>query len=158
MPYRSKQKRSRRRGAVAVEFAFVAPVFIAIMLVTFEASRLIRVQAELTAAAREGARLVSMDRRTLLADGESLNGRVEEEIRTYLDLHRLSGDAATVTIADANDINVPFDLNNSVNDLGYFQIRVELPYSQITSLNLSALENGAVTGQVVFRNARAISN
>jgi len=158
MGYRSKQKRSRRRGAVAVEFAFVAPVFIAILLLTFESSRLIKAQSELTAAAREGARLVSMDRRTLLADGESLNDRVEDEIRNYLDLNRLAGNAATITIADANDINTAFNLNDPANDLAYFQIRVELPYSEITSLNLSALENGALTSQVVFRNARAVNN
>jgi Flp pilus assembly protein TadG len=52
----SKSGRKRRRGAAAVEFAIVAPVFILFVLGIVEYGRAMMVQQLLTNATREGAR------------------------------------------------------------------------------------------------------
>jgi Flp pilus assembly protein TadG len=49
--------RRRRSGASAVEFALVAPVFVALMMGQLESSRLGMVAQLLTTAAREGCRV-----------------------------------------------------------------------------------------------------
>src|SRR3954471_10534617 len=49
--------RKKRRGASAVEMAFVAPVFLMLIMGTIESSRLGMVAQLLTTAAREGCRV-----------------------------------------------------------------------------------------------------
>lgn len=53
---RSQPRKSarKRRGAAAVEFAFVAPVFITILMGVAEASHLFEAQNQLAVAVREG--------------------------------------------------------------------------------------------------------
>lgn len=57
-------KPSSRRGAAIVEFAFVAPVFLTLVVGTIEVSRAIIVQQLLTNASREGARIGSYNTTT----------------------------------------------------------------------------------------------
>lgn len=52
-----RKSNSHRRGASAVEFALVAPLFLALILGTVEFGRAIMVGQLVTNAAREGARL-----------------------------------------------------------------------------------------------------
>ncbi len=57
-----KGTRNRReRGAVAVEFALVAPLFLAILLAIIEFSNFFRVQIGVTQAAREAARSMAIN-------------------------------------------------------------------------------------------------
>src|SRR5713101_5312317 len=52
--------RNKRQGAAAVEFAFVAPIFVILTLGMIEFGRLIMVEQMITNAAREGCRAVSI--------------------------------------------------------------------------------------------------
>ena len=52
--------RASERGAVAVEFAIVAPVLIMLLLGIAEFSRAYNAQASLSAAAREGVRVMAI--------------------------------------------------------------------------------------------------
>lgn len=52
--------RASERGAVAVEFAIVAPVLVMLLLGIMEFSRAYNAQASLSAAAREGVRVVAI--------------------------------------------------------------------------------------------------
>ncbi len=52
--------RASERGAVAVEFAIVAPVLVMLVLGIVEFSRAYGVQASLSAAAREGVRVMAI--------------------------------------------------------------------------------------------------
>ena len=53
--------RKRRRGAAAVEFAVVAPVFFILIFGMIEFGRMVMVQQVITNASREGARLSVLD-------------------------------------------------------------------------------------------------
>lgn len=55
------RRKSKRRGASAVEMAFVAPVFVMLVLGIIESSRLGMVAQLLTTAAREGCRVAIID-------------------------------------------------------------------------------------------------
>ncbi|MBD1590686.1 pilus assembly protein [Arthrobacter sp. S1_S22] len=52
--------RASERGAVAVEFAIVAPVLVMLLLGIMEFSRAYNAQASLAAAAREGVRVMAI--------------------------------------------------------------------------------------------------
>jgi Flp pilus assembly protein TadG len=54
----------RRRGAAAVEFAVVAPIFFLFIFGMIEYGRMVMVQQVLTNAAREGARVAILDNST----------------------------------------------------------------------------------------------
>jgi Flp pilus assembly protein TadG len=82
--------RRNRRGAAAVEFAFVAPVFILLVFGMIEFGRAIMVQQILTNAAREGARVAILDSATPTASV------VSGKVTTYLQSAGITG--ATVTI------------------------------------------------------------
>jgi Flp pilus assembly protein TadG len=143
-----------RRGAVAVEFAVVAPILVALVMGVTETTRLFEVQNQLALAAREGARLASMDRSGLVADGQS-NQKVEADVKDFLTASGLPGDKANVSIVEAGSANKTFDLDDPANDLKLFEIRVEMPYNAFSRLALPAGDNFNLTSSVVFRNARA---
>lgn len=52
--------RASERGAVAVEFAIVAPLLVALLLGIMEFSRVYNAQASLSTAAREGVRVMAI--------------------------------------------------------------------------------------------------
>src|SRR6476620_11698408 len=53
--------KARERGAVAVEFALLAPILIMLLLGIMEFGRAYNVQISLTNAAREGVRVMAID-------------------------------------------------------------------------------------------------
>ena len=71
-----------RRGVAAVEFATVLPLIFLLLMGTWEVARLVQVQAILSNAAREGARLA--------AQGEIIN---------------LTGDYTQIAVSDTNAAN-----------------------------------------------------
>jgi Flp pilus assembly protein TadG len=56
--------RASERGAVAVEFAIVAPLLVMLLLGIMEFSRVYNAQASLSAAAREGVRVMAITGKT----------------------------------------------------------------------------------------------
>jgi Flp pilus assembly protein TadG len=150
------RRRILRRGAVAVEFAIMAPVLLMIAVWMCEGARLYEVKAELATAAREGARLAAMDRRDLTGEGQTTNDKIINDIRSFLNTSGLPGDATSVYITNADNPNVTFDLDDPVNDLEFFELRVELPYSEVRPLILWEGENLTLVARLTFRNARAV--
>ena len=145
-----------RRGAVAVEFAIIAPLMLMITVWMCEGARLYEVQAELSTAAREGARLAAMDRKDLIGEGETTNDKIANDVRSFLTTSGLPGDAATVSITDAENPGAPFDMDDSANDLKFFVLRVELPYSEVRPLILWGGDDLNLVAQLTFRNSRAV--
>ncbi|MCA9119566.1 MAG: pilus assembly protein [Planctomycetaceae bacterium] len=146
---------TKRRGAAAVEFAIVAPIFITIALGVSEASQLLEAQNQLAVAAREGARLAAMDRTGLLEDGQTTNAKVTSDIENYLTANGLPGDQADIFIVDPTDHTTLFDLDDVANDLQLFEVRVEMPYAALTNTGGPGTSEWQLSAKIVFRNARA---
>jgi Flp pilus assembly protein TadG len=84
-----RRNAAQRRGTAAVEFAVVAPVFIALVFGILEIGRLVMVQQMLTTASREGARLAVTESATLTS--------VQSAVDTYLTNGTVTGATTTVT-------------------------------------------------------------
>ena len=80
--------RKNRRGAAAVEFAVVAPLFFLMVFGMIEFGRMIMVQQVITNASREGARMAVLDGAT--------TDTVQTAVQTYL--HGATVGSADVTV------------------------------------------------------------
>ena len=155
MRFRKQSSSNHRRGAAAVEFAIVAPIFVAIVLGVSQASQLFEAQNHLSVAVREGARLAAMDRTGMLKAGQTTNSKIAGDIVNYLNASGLPGAQADVFIVDSKDHTTTFDLDDPANDRALFEVRVELPYSSVTGSSGSSTQDWNLSAKIVFRNARA---
>jgi Flp pilus assembly protein TadG len=120
MDLRLTGRRSNRRGASAVEFAIVAPVFFLLIFGMIEYGRLVMVQQILTNAAREGAR------RAVLQDATS--AAVVSTVRNYLNRASINGNSPNlvITVSPAPESAQPSDETISVS--------LRLPYREVSWL------------------------
>jgi Flp pilus assembly protein TadG len=112
----------RRSGATAVEFAFVAPVVLALVFGIFELTRVVMVKQAITNAAREGCRTAS------LATTQNTD-RAEDNIRNRLD-GVVYGDGGEDTVSIDFD---PDDLSD-ISSQTPITTSVEVEYSDISLL------------------------
>jgi len=147
--------RSRRRGAVAVEFAIVAPILVAVVFGLVELGRAFETQNMLEVAAREGARFASMDRDGLLAPGESANDKMVDDVKTMLASNGIPEDKVTVQIKDFENPEQDFDLDDPNNDLKLFEVKISIEWSTVSLTPVAASGDHPMTASVVFRNGRA---
>lgn len=91
-------RRKRRRGAAAVEFAVVAPLFFALIFGIVEFGRLLMVQQILTNASREGARRAIVEGATA--------SEVTDLVDDYLENSSITG--ATITVSPTPLTSVGF--------------------------------------------------
>ncbi len=150
-----KRQQPTRHGVVAVEFAFIAPVLLAITFGMTELTRVYDTQYLLQSAAREGARFASMDRDGLLSDGQSTNDKLAADVTNFLAAAGIPADSIEVEILDHADPNQPFDLDDPTNDLKLFEVTVSVPYSSVSFTPVSAANDYSLTGAITFRNGRA---
>lgn len=151
-------QRKHRRGAVAVEFAIVAPVLVSIVFGITKVSEMYDVQNVLQTAAREGARFGAMDRTGIVGEGGSSNDKLAQDVKNFLAAQGLSAVDTTVSVTHP-DSTVTFDLDDPTNDLKLFEVHVELPYSSFSSYSVAAEDDYNFEAVATFRNARAtISN
>ena len=108
--------RRNRRGAAAVEFALVAPVFFLLVFGLIEYGRMVMVQQMLTNASREGARHAVLD------------GATSTEVTTIVNDYLSSGSVtgATVTVTPNPPTNAEF--GDPVT------VAVSVPFSQVSWL------------------------
>src|SRR3954470_18468622 len=92
-------ERTKRRGASAVEMAFIAPVFLTLVLGIIESSRLGMVAQLLTTAAREGCRVAVLS-------GTTQSG-VENRVNAVLRGSGVAVGAGTPTCTGAYSWNNP---------------------------------------------------
>jgi hypothetical protein len=150
---------SHRRGAVAVEFAVVAPILVAILFGMIELGRAFEAQNLLEVAAREAARFASMDRDGLLNPGQSANEKMIQDVKTFLETNNIAGEDVTVEIKDFENPTDDFDLDDPLNDLKLFEVKVSVDWSDVSLTTVGGGQDSAMTASVVFRNGRAtISN
>lgn len=150
-----KHRIEDRRGAVAVEFAFVAPVLLALVMGVVEVNRMYEAQNLLETAAREGARFASMDRDGLVPEDMTANQKLVSDVKTMLESNGIDRDDIIVEVKHHDDPSVDFDIDDPANDLKLFEVRVAVDYSSVGHTTVSAGSDYALTGKVVFRNGRA---
>ena len=150
---------STRQGVVAVEFAVVAPVLLALMLGIIEMNKMYDAQNLLATAAREGARFASMDRDGLVPEDMTTNQKMTQDIKTFLESNGIDPDGVTVEVKDHEQPTEDFDIDDPDNDLRLFEVQVSVDYSSVSYASVDAGSDYALVGKVVFRNGRAtISN
>jgi Flp pilus assembly protein TadG len=145
-----------RRGAATVEFAVIAPIFLILVLGTWEMGTAVRASNNLTAAVREGGRLASMDFTGSLAPNQTANQKVEQDIRAFLNASGLPGAQATITIthADGASAGQTFDLGNKNNYLALFKIRATIPFSNISLFPNKIMNSSILKAEMVNRRGR----
>jgi Flp pilus assembly protein TadG len=144
-----------RQGAVAVEFAVVAPVLLSLLFGMIQYGRAFEMQNQLQVAAREGARFASLDHTGMLASGQTSNQKLVQEVKNFLATYGLSPNDVTVTVKDHTNPTSDFNLDNPANDLKLFDVKVSVNYSKASLTPVSANSDYALTGKVVFRNGKA---
>jgi len=157
-PIRARQRAAwyaaRDRGAVAMEFALVAPFLVAVVLAMLELGRSFEVQQTLDAAAREGARLGAMDRRGLLESNQTSNQKIELDMRSFLTAAGLPGDLCQISITKESDSTVNFNFDAPGNAYELFRIRLEMPYAAVRIVPAKWLNQEYMESEVVFRSSR----
>lgn len=153
-----RSTRAKRRGAVAVEFACVAPLLLAVIVGLLELSRLYSVQNFLEAAAREGARFAGLDRSGLMLGNQTANEKLITDVKNYLASNNINPSAVTVEVVRASDPSEEFDLDDPDNALELFQVRVEVPYSEVCYASLQRPDDYNLAAVLTFRNGRAPIN
>ena len=148
-------QQQERRGAVAVEFAFIAPVLLAIVLGMIELTRVYDAQYLLQTAAREGARFAAMDREGMLDTGENSNTKITDDVKNFLASAGVPHDNIQVAILDHDDPTQTFDLDDPDNDLRLFDLHITVPFSSVSYTPVSSANDYNLTGGITFRNGRA---
>ncbi len=144
-----------RRGAVAVEFACVAPLLLALVVGVTELTRVYEVQNVLETAAREGARFAALDREGMLQPGQTANQKLTSDVKNLLATMGLNKNDIAVSIVKASDTSQTFDLDDPANDLELFQVRVSIPYSKVSYTPVAQNDDYTLAAAITFRNGRA---
>lgn len=150
-----KSEGTNRRGAVAVEFAIVAPILLAIVFGMIEMGRAFEMRNLLEVAAREGARFASMDREGMLEPDESANDKLISDVKTMLASNGIPKDDITVQVKDFENPEENFDLDNPDNDLKLFEVRITVDWSKMSLTPVATGNDYPIVGSVIFRNGRA---
>lgn len=109
------QRCQYRRGVAAVEFAFVAPVFLVLVMGMIEVGRGLMVQQVLINATREGARRATLpDATTDLVKSAVLDYATRGSVKLY-----------------GTDINVSPDPSGTFNN-EQIRVDVQIPYSRVS--------------------------
>ncbi len=123
-----------RRGAAAVEFAVVLPVFITLVFGMIEYGRMVMVQQVITNAAREGCRRAIMDGTT--------GQEVQDLVNNYLESAGITAATVTVTPSEPSEAGAGEPITVSVS----------VPYDQVSWLPAPMFLSGTeMTATCVMR-------
>lgn len=145
-----------RRGAAAVEFAVLVPLFLMLVMGTWEMGTALTAGTKMSAAVREGGRLASMDYTDTLNPGETINDKVVTDIKNFLTASGIPGDQVTVSItyADGENVGAEFDLGDNGNYLKLFKITALVDYEDISTFPLEYMAGQQIEAKLVFRLGR----
>ncbi len=150
-----RRARCGRRGAVAVEFAAIAPVLLIVVVAMIELTRVYHMQNTLETACREGARFAAMDRTGILLAGETANQKLIKDVKNFLHSTGIPKNNITVSVVRDSNPSQTFDLQDPDNDMELFQVRVQVPYSAVSYTPVAAANNYKLSASITFRNGRA---
>ena len=137
-----RSSRKNRRGASAVEFAIVAPVFFLFIFGMIEFGRVVMVQQFLTNATREGARVGILD--------NSTTSEVNAAVNTYLNSANIQG--ATITVNPSPPSGAAYGAPVTVT--------VSVPFSQVSWLPSPMFLSGKTltASSIMSPRDRAVTN
>jgi Flp pilus assembly protein TadG len=163
---------SDKRGSTAVEFALVAPAFLALMFSIFEVGWFYFVNSQVDAATLRAARFV----RTGQAQEQELNkteffnavcpslelfgdcsARVTVEVETFTDFAALAADSSPVVCSNDEPLEIGAIPYNPGADNDIVRLRICLVYNTINpaiGINVSDADAGTrrLYGTYIFRN------
>jgi hypothetical protein len=113
-----RSEHPRRRGASAVEFAIVAPIFFMLIFGMFEFGRMLMVQQLLTNGARSGSRIAVIDGAT--------SEEVISTVQDYLQGGSIDESAVTITVE-------PSDLAETATG-DPITVRLSVPFQDVSWL------------------------
>ncbi len=137
-------RRDREKGAAAVEFAIILPIFVLLIFGTMETGWFFAQQVEMRNAVREGARLAVVDYAS--AYPQTAPGTVAYETVNRADL---SGPGATVTVC----INHGLDGDEFSDD----SITVTLSKTYTSLTGVFDFFDGAMSSDATMRVERPLS-
>ena len=120
-------RRAARQGVAAVEFAFVMPAILALLVGIWELGRLIEIQQLMTNAAREGARQA--------ATGQLTNPQTQTVIQQYLTVAGLPTTNVTSKAWDTTGNCDPSAASYQDN----IEVNITLPFKDVSWSVLSIL-------------------
>lgn len=144
-----------RRGAVAVEFAVISPMLLAIVLGLVEVNRIYETQNLLEMGAREGARYASINREGLNTNGLSGNQKITLDVLNFLEANGLPREGLTVEVKDHQSPGQDFDIDDPDNELRLFSVQVSVDYSDVSFTPVKVTDDFALGASVTFRNGPA---
>lgn len=127
-----RSRNPERRGATAVEFAVVAPIFFLVVLGIFEFGRMVSLQHAMVNAARVGCRTAGLASTNNSSD-------VETEVREQLE----SVIGSTAWDSDSTRVTVPETLGGTASNTDLV-VSIELDYDAVTWLPFALTENSPV--------------
>jgi len=155
MSYRHHPGATKRRGAVAVEFALVLPFLLATVVGLIELTRAYDVQNLLETGAREGARFAAMDRTGMLQEGENSNQKLIQDVTNFMASSGISASDVQVVIRDSASPGQTFDIDDPANDLALFEVEVSVPFSSVSLTPISPENDYTLSASITFRNGRS---
>ncbi|MBA2114749.1 TadE family protein [Bremerella alba] len=153
--FHRRSARNNRRATATVEFAVIAPVFLMLILGMLEASRMFETYGQLAQVARDGGRLGAMDRADWVASGIRTNDKIISDIRNSLEASGYDPDELEISIEPAGRPGEGFNLDDPINDLELFQVRIALPMSQIAAMPVPDNLDYDLSTAVIFRNTKS---
>lgn len=147
-----------RRGSATVEFALIAPLFIALFMGLIQAGTNFSASQQMHAALRQAGRLASQDYSDLLQTGQTANDKIIADIKNQLTASGIEATNVTVTITHADGANAgsTFDLSLAANDLKYFKINVTVPYDAVNKNGFLPSTTSNLSASIVFRKGKSM--
>ena len=142
-----------RSGAAMMECAITLPVLLIMVLGILEIGSALRASTILQSACRESGRLAAMDWRYIVADGQTPNEKLEQDLRNFVTASGLPGSDLTVNLvfADGAQAGLVFDLSDEDNDLQMIRIEAVLPYSSVSVFPVRFLDGKSLKAFVIMR-------
>jgi Flp pilus assembly protein TadG len=147
----------RRRGSATVEFAIIAPLFIALFMGMLQAGTNFSVSQQLYSSLRQAGRLASQNFSDKLQANQTANDKVILDIKNQLKANGIDAANVTVSITHANGAGAGsnFDLQDPDNDLKYFKLTVTVPYSAVNKNGFLPNTVSNLNASIVFRKGKS---
>jgi len=150
---RGRSRSLERRGVAAVEFAFIAPLFVVLLVGLVQLTLVLDTYNLFSMTAREGARMALFEREGLLPLNDTTNGKLERDIRMILKAANFDGDGIDVIICHPGQPTNTFNLDDPTLKMEYFEVRIEYPFDELLYTPPPGSAGQMISTGVVFRNS-----